>query len=174
MAHAFFVAQKKQIGNSFVEKEGIPLAKKLLSSKKLVLPTDALVASSIDAKSMPYAKSTNAILKKEMIGDIGPETMREWSRLMKTAKTIVWNGPVGVTEFPQFSHGSTVLARVIASRSKGKAYGVVGGGDTLPIAIASGMSEWIDHLSTGGGAMLEFISLKGKLPGLLALEKSGK
>ena len=96
--------------------------------------------------------------------------MMDWASEIKTAKTILWNGPVGVAEIPSFSHGSLVLTRAIAARSKSSAYGVVGGGDTLPIVARSGMAEWIDHLSTGGGAMLEFIANKGNLPGLLPLK----
>ncbi len=171
MAHPFFVAQKKEIGKSFLEKESIPLAKKLLKNKKLMLPLDAVVATSLDGKSTPRVAQIDEVKKRELIGDIGTETMREWSNVLRNAKTIVWNGPVGVSEVPAFSHGSRVIAEVVAARSKGTCYGVIGGGDTLPIILASGMSDWIDHLSTGGGAMLEFIAKRGKLPGLDALAK---
>ena len=97
--------------------------------------------------------------------------MREWATLLKKAQTILWNGPVGVAKIPAFSHGSLVIGRAIAARSKGKAYGLVGGGDTVPVAIQTGMSEWFDHISMGGGALLEFIEKKGKLPGIEALYK---
>lgn len=169
MAHAFFAAQKLNIGKSFVEKEGVRLAKKLLTSKKIYLPQDVLAAAELNAHGHPRATELKNLKKTECIGDIGPETMRVWSGIVKTAKTIVWNGPLGAAEFSPFSHGSLTIGRAIALRSQGKAYGVVGGGDTLPIMFASGMSEWIDHLSTGGGAMLEFIAKKGNLPGILTL-----
>jgi len=169
MATAFLAAAKKNVGTSFLEKEGIPLAKKLLKEKKVVLPVDVLVAKKVAAGAKPHFVSIDEVPKKEAIGDIGPRTMLEWSMDIRKAKTIVWNGPMGVTEVPAFSYGSLVLARSIAARSKGACYGVVGGGDTLPVAIASGMTEWYDHLSTGGGAMLEFIAENGKLPGLTAL-----
>lgn len=169
MATAFFAAQKKQIGKSFVEKEGIPFAKKLLKHPKLRLPIDVVVATKIADGAKARAASIDSIKKNESIGDIGPATMRVWSAEIKKAKTIAWNGPLGVAEMRTFSHGSMVIARSIALRSKGSTYGVVGGGDTLPVALATGMSEWYDHLSTGGGAMLEFIVKKGKLPGLTAL-----
>ena len=169
MANAFFAAQKLEIGKSFVEKEGIVLAKKLLKHPKLVLPVDVVVAKKIAEGSSPRVSGPKEVKKSEMIGDIGPKTMMAWSQLIKKAETIVWNGPLGVTEVSSFSHGSKVIAREVAIRSKGKAYGVVGGGDTLPVALSTGMQDWYDHLSTGGGAMLEFIATKGKLPGLTVL-----
>jgi phosphoglycerate kinase len=160
-----------QIGKSYIEKEGVAAAKKLLKNPKIVLPVDAVVATKIEAKTHPHVVSVTAVKKNEVMGDIGTETMRLWSEEIKKAKTIIWNGTLGVTELPVFSHGSLVIARSIASRSKGPCYGVVGGGDTLPVMLRSGMSEWIDHLSTGGGAMLEFIAGGGKLPGLTPLVK---
>ena len=171
MAHAFFVAQKREIGKSYVEKEGVAAAKKLLKNKKIHLPVDVIVSKKIEAHAYARVAPITGVLKSEMIGDIGPQTMREWSNLISQAKTLVWNGPMGVAEIPVFSHGSLIIGRAIASRSKGKAYGVAGGGDTLPVALSTGMSEWFDHLSTGGGAMLEFIVKKGKLPGLTCLLK---
>jgi phosphoglycerate kinase len=169
MAHAFFAAKKISIGKSFIEKESIAAARKLLKNRKILLPVDAVVATKIDTKSHPRVASVKEIKKTEAIGDIGTETMRTWAEEIRQAKTIVWNGPLGVTEIPAFSHGSLVIARAIAARSKGPCYGVVGGGDTLPVVLRTGMSEWIDHLSTGGGAMLEFLSAAGKLPGLVPL-----
>lgn len=174
MATAFLAAQKRNIGKSFVEKEGIAIAKKLVKNPKIVLPADVVVAPrKIRLGSDHAARAVRVadIKSSDAIGDIGPETMRMWSQEVKNAQTIVWNGPLGVTEIPAFSHGSLVVGQSIAIRSKGLAYGVVGGGDTLPVIVATGMSEWVDHLSTGGGAMLEFIAKKGKLPGLLVLQK---
>ncbi|MFH1621001.1 MAG: phosphoglycerate kinase [Patescibacteria group bacterium] len=169
MATAFFAAKKYEIGKSYVEKEGIAIAKKLLTSKKLFLPIDAVIAKKIDAQVKAYPVSVKEIRKTDIIGDIGTETMFAWAAEIKKAKTIVWNGPMGVAELEKFSHGSMFLARVIAARSKGLAYGVIGGGDTLPVILKSGMSEWVDHLSTGGGAMLEFIAKRGVLPGIKAI-----
>lgn len=171
MANTLLAAQGKQVGKSMVEKEGIAIAKKLLKEKKIVMPVDVVVAPKIANGVRARAASVDDVKKTEAIGDIGPETMRQWAELIKKAKTIMWNGPLGVTEIPSFSHGSLVIARVMAVRSKGTAFGVAGGGDTLPVIFASGMSEWFDHLSTGGGAMLEFVAKKGKLPGIVALEK---
>lgn len=171
MAHPFFVAKKLSVGKSFIQKEDVPLAKKLLKNPKLVLPTDVVVATDLKNPTARVVPVTG-IKKSDMIGDIGTETMMAWSREIKAAKTIVWNGPLGITEVPSFSHGSLVIARAIAARSKGPCFGVVGGGDTLPVMFATGMAEWVDHLSTGGGAMLEFIAGHGKLPGLTALQHS--
>lgn len=172
MAHAFFAADKQSIGKSYVERESIAAAKKLRTNSKIRLPVDAVVAKKIDVKSHPRVALIGKLMATESIGDIGTETMRLWSEELRKAKTIMWNGPLGVTEYPAFSHGSLVIAHAIAAQSKGSCYGVVGGGDTLPVMLRSGMAEWVDHLSTGGGAMLEFITLKGRLPGLLPLTKS--
>jgi phosphoglycerate kinase len=171
MAHAFFAAKKMEIGKSYVEKEGIAQARKILKDKRIVLPVDAVVAKKIEPGAKAFAADILKLKKTEAIGDIGPKTMRLWSDEIRQAKTIVWNGPLGVADIPAFSHGSMVTCRAMAARSKGKAYGVVGGGDTLPVVMSSGMGEWFDHVSTGGGAMLEFLTKKGKLPGLEVLIK---
>jgi len=171
MAHAFFAAKKMEIGKSYVEKEGIGQARKMLKNPKIGLPIDAVVAKKIEPGAKASATDIKKLKKTDAIGDIGPKTMQAWSEEIRRAKTIVWNGPLGVADIPAFSHGSMVVCRAMAIRSKGKAYGVAGGGDTLPVVMSSGMEEWFDHVSTGGGAMLEFIVQKGKLPGLVALKK---
>jgi phosphoglycerate kinase len=171
LATAFFAAKKLEIGTSFVEKEGIVSAKKLMKNKKLMLPQDVIVAKKLASGAHARVVPVGRIQKTDAIGDIGPETMRIWSQEIKKAKTILWNGPLGVAEVPMFSHGSLVIGRVLAAKSKGPAYGIVGGGETLPMILKTGMSEWVDHLSTGGGAMFEFIAKKGRLPGLLALQQ---
>jgi phosphoglycerate kinase len=171
MAHAFFAAKKMEIGKSYVEKEGIAQARKMLKDKKVGLPVDAVVAKKIEPGAKATTSDVAKIKKADAIGDIGPQTMQLWSDEIRKAKTIVWNGPLGVADIPAFSHGSMVICRAMAARSKGKAFGVAGGGDTLPVVMSSGMDEWFDHVSTGGGAMLEFITKKGKLPGLEVLIK---
>ncbi len=171
MANIFFAAQKKEIGKSFVEKESIMMAKKLLKNKNLILPSDVAVAKKLEAGYQARVCSVDDVEPDDMIGDIGVATMKEWSVILKKAKTICWNGPVGVCEVKTFSHGSLFIARVIGSISKGKCFGVAGGGDTLPVVLGSGVSKWFDHISTGGGAMLEYIAHKGSLPGLKAILK---
>ncbi|HWR00171.1 MAG TPA: phosphoglycerate kinase [Candidatus Methylomirabilis sp.] len=174
MAHAFYAAMKLPIGSSYIEKEGIRDARKIMKHRKLVLPVDACVAKKIAIGARPKCVALKDVKKQDAIGDIGTATMRDWAADVRTAKTIVWNGPVGVTEVPAFSHGSLVLGRAIAAQSRGKAYGVVGGGDTLPVVARTGMSEYVDFISTGGGAMLEFITTRGKLPGLSVLSGAQK
>ncbi len=173
MAHAFYAAKRWPIGSSYIEKEGIKDARKIMKHPKLVLPSDVLVikrtASSSKSVAHPRSVPVEAVTKSDAIRDIGTGTMRAWASDVRKAKTIVWNGPMGVAEIPAFSHGSLVLGRAIAARARGKAYGIVGGGDTLPVVARTGMEEYFDWISTGGGAMLEFIALNGKLPGLAAL-----
>lgn len=172
MANTLLAAKKREIGRSFYAKEELPLARKLLKHPNLVLPIDAVVAKKIGPPAVSVRlASVKEIKKNECIGDIGPQTMTAWSIEIRNAQTIMWNGPLGISEIPTFSHGSLVVGKAIAIRSRGKAYGVIGGGDTLPVALATGMSEWVDHLSMGGGAMLDFIANKGRLPGLIALKK---
>lgn len=172
MAHPFFVARRLAIGKSFLEKESVTVARRLMKNSRLVLPTDAVVMSK--GSGRPHVVPINKIKAGDVIGDIGTDTMMAWAATIKTAKTLVWNGPLGITEQPTLSHGSLVVACAVAARSKGGCYGVVGGGDTLPVMLQSGMAEWVDLLSTGGGAMLEFIAHKGKLVGLEALMKKRK
>lgn len=170
LAHPFYRAQGHPIGKSLIESGVTTMAKKLLATRNLILPTDALVASSITAGVRPKNKRLEEITAREGIGDIGVQTMRAWTRELRRAKTIVWNGPVGAAEYPAFAHGSEVLARAIARRcDSGRAFGVVGGGDTIPIVRKLGLENRISHVSTGGGAMLAFIANNGHLPGLAAL-----
>ncbi|MBD3251146.1 phosphoglycerate kinase [Candidatus Uhrbacteria bacterium] len=171
MAHPFFVAQKYGVGKSLMEPDGVKIAKKLLKNKKIVVPTDVIVGPKIAAGVTVRRAAVNGVKKTERIGDIGTETVMEWVDELNHAETIVWNGPFGVTELPAFSHGSLVIAKALAIRSKGRPYVVVGGGDTLPVVAKTGMDDLYDFVSTGGGAMLEFISKKGKLPGFVPLLK---
>ena len=169
MAHPFFVAKRFKIGKSLLDKASVAIARKLIKNKKIILPTDVIVTKKIKKGTKVKCATLDKIVSNDIIGDIGIQTMRDWSNHIKTAQTILWNGPLGVSEIPAFSHGSLVIGQSIASRSKGKAYGVAGGGDTVPVAIETGMCEWFDHVSMGGGATLEFIANNGKLPGISAL-----
>ena len=174
MAIPCLAAKGYRVGATRVSPNDLRAAKAIIKHKNVFLPLDVVVATKIEPHVHPHAVTVDHVGAKEKIGDIGPATVRAWAKAMQTAKTILWNGPLGVAEIPAFSHGSLMIARLIASRSRGKTYGVVGGGDTVPIAFASGMSEWFDHISMGGGAMLEAIVLKGKLPGIVALTTSAK
>ena len=173
LVNNFFKAAGYEIGASVYEPKELKTAKKLLKNKKIVLPID-FVAGDFKGKkawviSVPKKKA--ALCKKPYaLLDIGPETIKKYSGIIRKAQTIVWNGPMGYFEIPKYSHGSVALGRLVAARSRGKVFGVVGGGETIEAVGKTGMSEYIDHISTGGGAMLEF--LEGKiLPGIKPLLK---
>jgi phosphoglycerate kinase len=173
LVNNFFKAAGYEIGASVYEPKELKTAKKLLKNKKIVLPID-FVAGDFKGKkawviSVPKKKA--ALCKKPYaLLDIGPETIKKYSGIIRKAQTIVWNGPMGYFEIPKYSHGSVALGRLVAARSRGKVFGVVGGGETIEAVGKTGMLEYIDHISTGGGAMLEF--LEGKiLPGIKPLLK---
>lgn len=168
LANTFLKAKRYEVGKSLFDKDGIKFAKKLLKSKKLILPIDIVVAKNKNGK--PTVKEVRKVSKNDMILDIGPETIKLFAGFIHNANTLVWNGPLGYYENKIFSHGSIALGRLIAARSSGRAYGVVGGGETLDVLEDTKMAKFIDHVSTGGGAMLEFLEGKS-LPGIKALEK---
>ncbi len=171
MATPFLAAQKREIGKSYMEKESLLDAKRLLKHKEIVLPVDAVVTEKMTQHPSLKRVSVDGVGRKDIIVDIGPKTLIDWAVILKSAKTILWNGPVGWNENHACGAGSRFVARVIASRAKGKTYGVAGGGDTLPVIAESKTTSYFDFVSTGGGAMLEFIATRGKLPGILALMK---
>jgi len=170
MANAFLKAKGFHVGKSLVSITDVKLAKKLLKKTNILLPTDVLTSRSLKGDIEPHVRQNIDVHKDDFIVDIGTETARRWAGILKEAKTLVWNGPVGLFEVKQFSHGSVALGRVLAARSSGKAYGVVGGGETVECLERTGMAEFVDHVSTGGGAMLDFLAGK-KLPGLVRLLK---
>ncbi|MBP6944401.1 phosphoglycerate kinase [Patescibacteria group bacterium] len=169
MSHACFVAQGISIGGSYVEKEGIVEAQKLVQAPNLFLPTDVILAKSVSKDAELVRSPISSIGKKMMVVDAGPATLKVWAEKIQGAKTVLWNGPIGVTEIKSMGAGSRFLARVIGARSRGAAFGVAGGGDTIPVITQTKTQDWFDFVSTGGGAMLEFIVLKGCLPGLVPL-----
>jgi 3-phosphoglycerate kinase len=169
MAYTFFRAQGLQTGKSLVEADKIDLAKELLAaaSKKQVsieLPVDHVVAAGLDSAESEVApvESTPA---DRMGLDIGPETIRKYAEIIRQAKTIVWNGPMGVFENPKFAQGTFAMARAVADSG---AFSIIGGGDSAAAVAQSGMESKITHISTGGGASLEFLSGQ-KLPGVEVL-----
>lgn len=169
MATPFLKAQNLQVGRSTYEKESVPLAKKLLKRKEIKLPSDVVVTQKVTDKPDLRRVPAKQLQQKDMIVDVGPHTLKAWAEIIGSAGTIVWNGPIGLSECEPCGFGSRFLARTIGARAKGKAFGVAGGGDTLPIIDATKTEHHFDFVSTGGGAMLDFLALKGKLPGLLAL-----
>jgi phosphoglycerate kinase len=172
MAYTFMKAQGQQIGKSLVEDDKLDLAKDLLDQAKnknvrLLLPLDHVVADKIDASAKTaIAKSDQGIPADSMGLDIGPETLSAFSKEIAAAKTIVWNGPMGVFEVAPFAVGTMKTAQMIAANRN--ATSIVGGGDSVAAVHQSGVADKITHISTGGGASLEFLEGK-KLPGVEAL-----
>ena len=167
MAYTFLKAQGKPTGKSLVEEDKVELAKKLLGQlgDKLMLPVDHVVVSEIQSGA---ANQTVDDIPGDKIGvDIGPKTMAAYAKVISGAKTIIWNGPMGIFEKPPFDTGTVAVARAVASSG---ATSVVGGGDSEKAVKAAGVTDKISHVSTGGGASLEFLA-GIKLPGVVALER---
>ena len=169
MAYTFLKAQGKQIGNSKLEKEKLDLAKSILDqakqlNKEILLPVDNVIVDTIDANAKTEIVGEN-IPDGKIAVDIGPRTIKLFEEKLKTAKTIVWNGPMGIFEMDAFSKGTKELAEFIGSL---KCISIIGGGDTAAAIAKFKLEDKMSHISTGGGASLEF--LEGKtLPGIAAL-----
>jgi phosphoglycerate kinase len=169
MACTFFKAMGLEVGNSLVEPDRVALAKELLatSGKKLILPRGALIAPSLDKASEHRAVTIDAISKGWAVFDIDEATQHDFRARLLRAKTIFWNGPMGVFETPPFDAGTRAIANALVEAGKKGAVTVVGGGDS--VAAVAGMEDKLTHVSTGGGASLEFLEGK-ELPGVAALE----
>ena len=170
MANTFLKAQGYDVGKSKVEDDQLDFARSLLAKAKskgvhLLLPTDAVAAERFDAASPTQTVPVNKVPKDWQMLDIGPETVKRFSEELKKCKTVVWNGPMGVFEFPAFAKGTQGIASVLARLD---ATTIIGGGDTAAAVEQQGLADKMTHVSTGGGASLEF--LEGKtLPGVAAL-----
>ena len=170
MANTFFAAQGYNVGKSLVEPDKIPLAKDLIAQAKergvtLLLPTDVVAADKFAADAAWRVTTVDSIGAEEMVLDIGPSTGAAFGAALSGAKTIVWNGPMGVFEMDAFAKGTEAVARAVATSN---AVSIVGGGDSVAALEKVGLAGSITHISTGGGASLEF--LEGKvLPGVAAL-----
>ncbi len=173
MMYTFYKAQGMEIGKSLLEEDKIELAKKLLADAKannvkLLLPVDTLVADKFDNAAATKVVPVNAIPADWAGVDIGPETIKLFSEEVKKAKTVVWNGPMGVFEMSNFAKGTNAIAQAMADATKAGAVTIVGGGDSASAIAKAGLEKQVSHVSTGGGASLEF--LEGKiLPGVAAL-----
>ncbi len=173
MACTFFKAMGLEVGTSLVEPDRVALAKALLdrAGPKLVLPAGAIVAERLDGSAPTRAVARTAIPPGWAVYDIDPATERDFAARIGAAGTVVWNGPMGVFETPPFDHGTMAIARAMAEATGRGAVTVVGGGDSAAAVAAAGLADKITHVSTGGGASLEF--LEGKvLPGVAALDES--
>ena len=171
MACTFFKAMGLETGRSLVEEDRVEMAKELLErgGKRLILPPDACVAKSLDDVRSARAVRRDAIPHTEAMYDIGPEGARNFTDIIGAAKTVVWNGPMGVFEKPPFDAGTRAVAQALARATKQGATTVVGGGDSAAALAELGLEDKMSHVSTGGGASLEL--LEGKtLPGVAALD----
>ncbi|MGQ9567381.1 MAG: phosphoglycerate kinase [Anaerolineae bacterium] len=168
MANTFLKAQGLEVGDSLVEEEAVPLAKGLLeeAADRLRLPVDVVVADAFSADAARKVVPVDQVPAGWRILDIGPETVARFSEALRGARTIFWNGPMGVFEFPPFAEGTFAIARAVAE-CPGTT--IVGGGDSVAAVNQAGVADRIAHISTGGGASLEF--MEGRiLPGVAALE----
>lgn len=177
VANTFLLSLGYGIGSSLVETEELELAKDLLYKfkDKIILPEDVVVADSVDK----YAQTENVNIytnphticeEPYIIVDIGPKTIDLYSDIIKKAETIIWNGPLGIYEIEKFANGTKEIGRVVGKVSRGKPYGLVGGGNVVTALEKMNVISGIDYVSTGGGAMLEFLAGK-KLPGIEVIEE---
>ncbi|TKI03766.1 phosphoglycerate kinase [Martelella alba] len=170
IANTFIAAQGHNVGKSLYEADLIPEAKRLLQKCDIPVPTDVRVATEFSETAQATLKSVNDIQDGEQVLDLGDVSAEKLADILKKAKTILWNGPVGVFEFPNFRKGTEVVAKAIAESD---AFSIAGGGDTLAAIDLFGIADQISYISTGGGAFLEFV--EGKvLPAVAMLEERAK
>lgn len=175
IANTFIAAAGFKVGKSLYEADFVAKAKELIQAAKargaeIPIPTDVIVAKSLDKDAKATLKKVNEVADDEMILDIGPETAKKLTDLILKAKTIVWNGPVGVFEYDQFASGTKAITQAIAQSS---AFSIAGGGDTLAAIDKFKAAKQISYISTGGGAFLEFLQGE-KLPAVAILEERAK
>ncbi|MDP2708510.1 MAG: phosphoglycerate kinase [bacterium] len=170
LANNFIAAHGFKIGKSVADKKSIALAAALARKhKNIILPVDVLVAKKANSASY-QVKPVNQVKAGDMILDIGPRTVKLFVSFIKQANTIIWNGPMGYFENQRFKHGTLAVARVVAARSTGKAFGLAGGGETIEALRLTKMENYLDWVSTGGGAMLAFLGGES-MPGLRGIVK---
>jgi len=169
MANTFLKAQGKEIGESLVENDKLDVATDLLQKgdSKLVLPADVVIADRFDAKAQRRVVGVDAVLAGWRILDIGPQTIEHFTTRLHGAKTVVWNGPMGVFELAPFAEGTFAIARALADLSG--ATTIIGGGDSAAAVEQAGVADRVTHISTGGGASLEFLEGR-ELPGVAVLQ----
>ena len=157
IANTFIAAAGYPVGKSLYEPDLIEAAERIMQKVKIPLPEDVIVSGEFAASAVAQVRKINDVAADEMILDIGPTTARAWAQELLDAKTILWNGPVGVFEFDQFGEGTRVLAEAVA-QSEG--FSIAGGGDTLAAIDKYAVSDGVSYISTGGGAFLEFVEGK--------------
>jgi phosphoglycerate kinase len=173
MACTFFKAMGLETGKSLVEADRVELARDLMkkAGKQLVLPTGAVIARELASGAEARTVSRDAIPEGWAVYDIDPATETSFSSSIERAGTVVWNGPMGVFETPPFDHGTLAIARAMAQATANGAVTVIGGGDSAAAVTQAGLADRITHVSTGGGASLEFLEGK-ELPGVAALDEA--
>lgn len=170
IANTFIAAQGNNVGNSLYEADLIPEAQRLSKETAIPVPVDVRVGTEFSESATATEKAVNAVVDGESIFDIGDKSAEQLAEIIRNAKTILWNGPVGVFEFPNFRKGTEVVANAIAEATANGAFSIAGGGDTLAAIDLFGIADKISYISTGGGAFLEFV--EGKvLPAVEILEK---
>ncbi|RSK48895.1 phosphoglycerate kinase [Hymenobacter rigui] len=173
MAYTFAKAQGGEIGNSLLEADKMDLALELIEKAKakgvnLVLPTDSLIADKFANDAATQVAPNNQIPEGWMGLDLGPESIKAFSEVVRNSKTILWNGPMGVFEMSNFAKGTETVAQAIADATQQGAFSLIGGGDSAAAVNQLGFSEQVSYISTGGGALLEYMEGK-ELPGVTAL-----
>ncbi|GAA3565540.1 phosphoglycerate kinase [Marinobacter xestospongiae] len=169
IANTFLAAAGHPVGKSLCEHDLVDTAKAIASKVNIPLPSDVVVASEFAETAEATTKSIDEVAEGDMILDVGPQTAAQFAELLTSARTILWNGPVGVFEFDQFGNGTKALADAIAQSD---AFSLAGGGDTVAAVDKYGVADKISYISTGGGAFLEFV--EGKvLPAVAVLEERG-
>lgn len=172
MANTFFRAQGRNLGKSLVEEEAVQTAKDLLAKggDKLVLPVDAVIADDFKNEANTRIISTmEDVPEGWRLLDIGPKTIEAYQQVLESAKTVVWNGPMGVFEMDNFAKGTNALARILGDLTGRGVITIIGGGDSAAAVQQAGLSDKITHISTGGGASLELLEGQA-LPGVVALK----
>jgi len=172
MACTFFEAMGLETGNSLVEHERVDLARELMeqAGRKLVLPTGSVIARELKPGAETRTVARDAMPKGWAVYDIDPATEKAFGSIIERAGTAVWNGPMGVFETPPFDHGTLAIAQAMANATARGAVTVIGGGDSAAAVAQAGLADRITHVSTGGGASLEFLEGK-ELPGVAALDE---
>lgn len=175
MAYTFIKSKGGQIGSSLVEEDYLDTAKEILQNAekqnvKIILPLDSVNADAFDNEAKRELTKANEVAEGWMGLDVGPETIGQLEGVLMNSKTILWNGPMGVFEFPNFENGTKEVAKIIAKATASGTFSLVGGGDSVAAVKKFGMAEEVSYVSTGGGAMLEY--LEGKvLPGIKAIQE---
>ena len=169
IANTFLAAAGKPVGKSLCEHDLVDTAKALMAKVDIPLPVDVVVASEFSEHATAVVKSVDDVTENDMILDIGPQSAQNLAGLLKEAKTIIWNGPVGVFEFDQFGEGTKTLSLAIAESA---GFSIAGGGDTLAAVDKYDIADKVSYISTGGGAFLEFVEGK-TLPAVAMLEARG-